>query len=1178
MALEAKVVSLSFINALRRALERTSVVTSQKEVFQEFLTCFGWDVALNDAQLQAVQEFMNVEAPLAALDAAVENIENGGDELELLAELLAGVIGTVDLIKAWSNGNLTILPAPFDGTTDFWDDFPEDMVNQLTIMALREEVPILHHILFLFGILDQEVVNPGGVQRLPFVRRRIRWNKLGDLVTDPLGALKTSVKWGQAGLDLNHEKLLSALGFLVDAVGLPARLSAPSPVLLDAYYSPSNAERTKVKELNVPLLLEVAQDFASYAELGFKILPITPAGNTGAKPNGIVIAPLIHGAVQGTADGEADWTLALTGNALIDGAFRLELRPEGAALELSIGESALDVGLSLRGQFDPPFVLIGARNSHRVEVEGAFLAAEIKGTAASPEIVLKVGTGDGPNAPRLRFIFQAGEGDGFLKEIVGSKPQPIDFAGHLSFSSSHGIGINGSVGFQLQFPLHLSLGPVEVQSLTVGTQANEDGGLSVPIGLDIKAALGPVSAVVAEIGAKLRLTPRQGASESGLLGNLDLDWVFHPPKGVGLSIDAEAVKGGGFLDIDVENGRYVGMMQLEIQETIDVTAIGLITTKLPGGVDGFSLLILISAEFQPIQLGMGFTLNGVGGLLGLNRTMVIDVLREGVRDNSLKSILFPEDPVANAMQIISDLRTAFPPYEGQFVIGPMAKIGYGTPSIITLELGLVIELPDPLRIAILGVLKAILPEEESALIKIQVNFLGTIDFEAGKLTFDASLFDSRLLAFDLSGDMAVRVFWKGEPQFLLSVGGFHPAFEPPPLDLPVLRRLALQLLKGDNPRIRLETYFAVTSNTVQFGARLELYAGAGSFSIYGFLAFDVLFQFSPFYFIASIGAMLALRAGSSTLASISLSLTLEGTTPWKAKGTAKLKLFWFLTITVRFSKTWGERRDTLLEDVTVLDRVVEALQSKNNWQAALPSQRNLLVSLKEIAPIEDQVVVHPFGGLTVSQKVVPLNVRIDKFGNTKPSDFNEFSITGHQAGGAPIHAADIATAKDYFAPAQFFKKSDAEKLSADSFVKYDAGFALGTSEQLESSYYVKREVEYELSYIDSQREVRFPIFAGLFAPVAALFNLFTQNRAVARSPLSFAARRKSALGPETVHVNQEGYAVANVSDLTAAGGTTVLASEAEAFALMNQLQREQPALAGRLQVVPSFELNRELAA
>jgi ABC-type lipoprotein release transport system permease subunit len=61
---------------------------------------------------------------------------------------------------------------------------------------------------------------------------------------------------------------------------------------------------------------------------------------------------------------------------------------------------------------------------------------------------------------------------------------------------------------------------------------------------------------------------------------------------------------------------------------------------------------------------------------------------------------------------------------------------------------------------------------------------------------------------------------------VLSVGGFNPRFEPPS-DFPPLERIALTLGPG-NPRIRWAGYFAVTTNTVQVGARVEVYAAAGA--------------------------------------------------------------------------------------------------------------------------------------------------------------------------------------------------------------------------------------------------------------------------------------------------------------------------------------------------------------
>ena len=106
--------------------------------------------------------------------------------------------------------------------------------------------------------------------------------------------------------------------------------------------------------------------------------------------------------------------------------------------------------------------------------------------------------------------------------------------------------------------------------------------------------------------------------------------------------------------------------------------------------------------------------------------------------------------------------------------------------------------------------------------------------------------------------MAVRLKWGNDPAFLLSIGGFHPSFQPPPLALPTLRRIAAIILNYDYARIRVGCYFAVTSNTVQFGARAELFFGFDGLSVSGHIGFDVLFQFSPFYFIAEISGSLSL--------------------------------------------------------------------------------------------------------------------------------------------------------------------------------------------------------------------------------------------------------------------------------------------------------------------------------
>jgi hypothetical protein len=500
----------------------------------------------------------------------------------------------------------------------------------------------------------------------------------------------------------------------------------------------------------------------------------------------------------------------------------------------------------------------------------------------------------------------------------------------------------------------------------------------------------------------------------------------------------------------------------------------------------------------------------------------------------------------------------------------MFKIGWGSPTIITIDMGLVIEVPSPVRLAILGVIKAKLPDEEASVLRLQVNFLGDINFEQKQLSFDASLYDSKLLAFTLTGDMAIRLYWGEDANFLMTVGGFHPAYQPPPMNLPDIRRLTLALLDGDNPRLRLESYYAVTSNTVQFGAKAELYAAAWKINVYGFISFDVLFQFSPFRFIAYVSAMLALRYGNSSFASIKLAFTLEGPTPWKAKGTASFKICWFFTLKVRFNKSFGENKNTNLPAVEVLPALLEAFNNKDNWNGELPGRRNQLVSFKETELLlPEEILAHPVGILVISQKLVPLNITIQKFGYQKPVDAKEFRIENVLL---ESNSTQPAIAKEDFAPAQFFEYKDEEKLSLPSFKTFDSGIRIADLDKVDTDYAAAKDVKYELKYIDSVRNRRLEKADNLHTLDAASFNTWAMHGAVAQSDLSFANNKKPVLAPQEVGLAEESYGIVNTSDLKLYDNNSLLTNEIEAMLRRDLLIAENPALSEALQVVPAFEI------
>lgn len=670
------------------------------------------------------------------------------------------------------------------------------------------------------------------------------------------------------------------------------------------------------------------------------------------------------------------------------------------------------------------------------------------------------------------------------------------------------------------------------------------------------------------LGAQVDLTK---VEEGGNIGPFNAAFGLIPPKGIGLKVDAKAITGGGYVFLDFEKGRYVGVAELTIKDKISLKVIGIITTKLPSGEKGNSVLLLVTAEFSPINLSFGFTLNGVGGLVGINRDMNLQALRDGVKTNAIDNIMFPDDPVGNISQIVSDLETIFPIQKGRYTFGVMGLIGWGTPTLITIELGLMLSVPKPVRLAVLGVIKCLMPTDDNDLVKLQINFVGTIDFEAKYITFDASIYDSKLLTFGLAGDMAFRLKWGDEPNFLFSVGGFHPSYTPPPLNLPTMNRLMINFLAEDNPRLTLSTYLAVTSNTVQMGSLLDFYFSlAGGLEVIGNLGFDILIQFSPFYLKAELYAMLSVIYNSKALFSVSLYGMLEGPKPWHVQGKAE---FTFLKIKkkVNFDKVFGEEETIVLPDINVMPRLEEAANSSPNWQGIFPAASNLSVTLKQQEELAEPITLsHPNGSLRFEQKVVPMNTTINKFGKQIPMDYQHFSMKLADSAGDDF---TNATTKEFFAPAEYVGLSDNEKLARKSFEKMDSGIKVVDTNRYDSSDYLTKKVEYEqIVYDSTEFGEKLPF---LTAENVANFQSWVNNNSTSNSNLGSKKRAKSNFAPNKMKVASETFTIANLEDLSAFAdveGELTFGSEAEAHVALTDLFTNNPELVDQLDVVLEHEL------
>ena len=1166
------------IESFGGVLDIVNLVFESRFKINQFLIEFGWVAAISEAELATVNTAFTLRSVLDQLrDLNAALSQPDVDELAVLQEVVEIIKTLYTAIKEISDNQPTAgLPYPFD-QNEFWTQLEDELPEYILHRFIEEEQTMLYGVLHFLGILDEEGMQPAGTDpalhgtdftgndRVNYLRRRVRFDRIPTMISDPAGLFEDVYNWGP-GQAFNYNRFLNSLKSLMDFVGFSTEFKRPDASLLTEYYDLGSPHVGHIHALELPIVFIPSDFWDTVAQVGLSLMPIPAQGDRGGMPTGFMITPLVEGGLATTVGDPTDGIgLTFSGDFEADGFFRFNVKPTGSDVDIDPAQVTLNGGLVAESTPEEPWELLGSRDSFYILLEGIYLGAYLRGSIADPEFVVELGTSkeEISGAPSLIIGLNFAEGDGFISNIFDRQSQEMKIGGNLSWSSQQGFRVQGQLGFNISLASHISLGPLEFKDMNLGLEvAGQDAALV--FGTTVKVELGPFTALIEDIGLKAVLENKEGGG--GIFGDLDLEFGFKPPSGVGLSLDAGVVKGGGFLRFYPDQGRYDGILQLSIKEVVNVIAIGLITTQGPNGEEGqFSLLLMITAEFTPIQLGFGFTLNGVGGIIAVHRSMDLEALRIGVRAQTLDNILFPADPIVNATQIISDLETVFPQVQRRYAFGLMGKLGWGTPTLITLELGLILEVPNPVKLAILGVIKMALPTEEAAILKLQVNFLGTIDFEAQYITFDASLFDSKLLAFTLEGDMALRIKWGDNSNFLFSVGGFHPSYTPPPLNLPEMRRLSIGLLTG-NPRLTVSTYFAVTSNTVQFGAAIDFFFKVSKFKVIGYLHFDALFQFDPFYFNISLAAGLGVYVGSSEILSIHLSGMLEGPTPWHITGRVKFKIFWVVSISVSVETTWGETKDTSLPDIDVLPKLKEALENKANWLTPLEENGenpDHLVSLRTIENTDDDIIAHPNRSLSVSQKVVPLDMTIEKFGTQNPGDFTHFTLDMLDSDGNLLSEKQL---KEEFAPDSFFKLKESERLSRPSFEKYNSGIEGTGSSELTSDYFRERDVMFEQRILDEPDPV------SIMVPLAPReFMAFVKGGSAAKTTISARQTRQPVLAPNAVVIADESVSIANVNDMSLFEGNQ-FPSVMEAEEAINSLIAERPDLDGQLEVVPTFEL------
>ncbi len=1146
-----------------------------EEGFRLFLADIGYawpeDTGVSFSTLGG--KITELEGAIEAIDFSLPFEDQIDEYATLFQKIQAVITAIVNIIDDFPDDLPDSLPADFSATVG------KRILDFLICTYLEEHVTGLFHGLRLLGII-RSTEEAFTEQLSAYTSYEIYWDKFPDIFTDLKELLRSKFHWDDPGNDFQSDLLLDQLNDMFVALGFPCGIYTPEyEKAKKLFYGEAEIPPevyAVIRELRIPFF-QFSDYESGYSQAGFSLTPVPKTEGPDKKIQGFAVCPFIMG------EAELDFEITDNLSLILSGGLRSGIAIRVFPDTVDVVEDIYGTGVPFEGEFElalshhgaeDKFILFGDSDASRLEYESLTAALKLLFSGAGKDLAFEI------RLKNLGVIIRKSEGDGFLQKILPEEPIEGNFDITCGFSLQNGFYFTGSGALEITIPIHKQLGPISLDSICLIIKFDENPSLTLAISAG--AEIGPVIAAVSKIGITLPF--KFTSNNNGNLGFLDISRpCFKPPNGVGFAVDTETVTGGGFLEFDNDNKRYAGMLQLKFQD-IGLFAVALITTRMPDGSKGFSILICINVSFSPaISLPYNFKLLAVGGLVGIHRSMIIEVLRRGIKNGTLNSILFPEDPIANAARIISDLRAVFPPTEGRYVFGPMAKFGWNSPPVITGDIGIFIEIPDPVRIVILGQIAAVLPKKEKALVEIHLDMLGVIDFEKKEFAFDASLYDSRIVNFTLSGDAAMRLNWGDNPVFALSIGGFHPRFKAP-AGFPILRRLTLSLGSGNNPRISLEAYQAVTSNSVQFGALLELYAKAGKFSVEGYLGFDTIFIFSPFSFSIDMGAGLALKVGSNTIASINLDLGLSGPRPWNARGKASLKI-WFIKVKVRFDKTWGSDRQVTLEAINPSAQLITALKDPGNWGGVLPGEEESCILLRELDDTDtaDLVLLHPLGFLEIRQRVLPLGLDLDKFGNAPIAGGTRYDLTlftpkeeiAEGEEDEPNIILDTKDVKEYFARGQFVNMSEGDKLTKASFEKLNAGILL-KEKSLDFNKPLPYILEYETICIDEQKA---GIKAKQYTRLPRNFGkAFLSKAAAANSPLVRSGRLKfrQKENSQKVSMREEGFTIVSTEDLSRFTDTDNLndgsLTQTEAEQLLRHYISEHPEQRRLYQVVAECEV------
>ena len=275
--------------------------------------------------------------------------------------------------------------------------------------------------------------------RPSYVRTRFDWEELPKVVSDPGGLPARVYHWGEA--DFKDHLVLEHVGALGRALGLPIAFRDSDQDALNGYLgTPDAFPPPSGRSVVVPFFYANAADHTIEGALALQRLP-----GQGTTPPGLILEPLLPSEMPMQFALSPAAQINVRAGTNLGELFGITLRPPSEVKFLypfapGTPPPSAGVGVGFTYTPDAPLVLLGDPKASRVELASATanLGVDLVGT--------QVGVTVGADLHGLKVVIAAGDGDGFIRTILGDTPASVDLPLGVEWSQQQRRTLQGQRG------------------------------------------------------------------------------------------------------------------------------------------------------------------------------------------------------------------------------------------------------------------------------------------------------------------------------------------------------------------------------------------------------------------------------------------------------------------------------------------------------------------------------------------------------------------------------------------------------------------------------------------------------------------------------------------------------------------------------------------------------------